>query len=269
MKGVKTFLGFQNPGTVVVTGASSGIGESFAYAFAKHGFDLVLVARRTERLMKIAEKLKSEYFISCNIISADLSVKEDIEKVAAYIRQIENLDILVNDAGFGTSGDFLHVPITRSLQMLNVHVIASVQLTHSALQVFINRKRGAIINVSSLGAYILARGCAMYTSTKSFLVTFSENLGIELKNRNIFIQALCPGFTLTEFHEVGNLQNFDRNKIPSFMWMNPEYVVSRSLKALEKHKKIVCVPGLKYKISRWLIINFPFIRKSIKGKVKC
>src|SRR5210317_1544174 len=232
MLGEKKILKWDNPGKAFITGASSGIGLSFAKQLAQQGFNLVLLARRKDRLEAIASELESHNSIHCEIIQADLSETGDIKKAADYIRQQNDLDVLVNNAGFATLGYFADVPVEKSLGMLNVHLTATIQFTHVAIKGMLKRKRGAIINVSSMGSFLLSPGNVIYDATKSFLNTFSENLKLEMPDMDIRIQALCPGFTRTEFHEIGDLKKFDRKTVPDSMWMSPDEVVSLSLKAL-------------------------------------
>ena len=144
---------WKNPGKVFITGASAGIGASYAKAFAENGFDLVLLSRRKDRLQVLSNELESDGCIHCEIISADLSEKEEIKKVTNHIRQIDNLDILINNAGFATIGYFADIPIEKSMRLFHTHMTATVQFTHAALQVMLKRNRGAIINVSSLILY--------------------------------------------------------------------------------------------------------------------
>ena len=214
----KLFLGWDNPGKALITGASSGIGASYAKQLAGKGFDLILLARRKERLQFLADKLQSDYSIRCEIISADLSNCEEINKVVNYIHQVDTLDILINNAGFATVGHFADIPLEKSMRMFHLHMTASMQLSHAALQRMLERKRGAIINVSSMGAFMLTPGNVLYDATKSFLVTFSENISLEARDKGIKVQVLCPGFTRTEFHEVGDFKNFDRSVIPPTLY---------------------------------------------------
>jgi short-subunit dehydrogenase len=260
------FLNWENPGKAFITGASSGIGLSFANQLARQGFNLILLARRKERLESIASKLESENFIRCEIIQADLSDTGDIKKTAEYIQKIDDLDVLVNNAGFATLGYFTDVPVEKSLGMMNVHLTATVQFSHAAIGGMLNRKRGAIINVSSIGSFVLSPGNVVYDATKSFLNTFSENLMLEMNGADIRIQALCPGFTRTEFHEVGDFRNYDRNDIPDSMWMSPNEVASLSLKSLGKNKKIVYIPGWKKRLSKWIIMHCSLVRKALVDK---
>ena len=266
MRTEEKILKWEHPGKAFITGASSGIGLSFAKQLAQQGFNLVLLARRKDRLEAIARELESQNAIRCEIIQADLSETGDIKKAADYIRQQNDLDVLVNNAGFATLGHFADVPVEKSLGMLNVHLTATIQFTHAAMNGMLKRKRGAIINVSSIGSFVLTPGNVVYDATKSFLNTFSENLKFEMQDMDIRIQALCPGFTRTEFHEVGDLKNYDRNAIPDSMWMSPDEVVSLSLKALAKGKRIVYIPGWKKRVSKWIIMHSSALRKKMHDK---
>ncbi|WP_045032941.1 SDR family NAD(P)-dependent oxidoreductase [Draconibacterium sediminis] len=268
LKKKKAFWDFNEPGCAVITGASSGLGLCFANKLAELGFNLVLVARRSERLHEIATRLQSEFSIKCEIIRADLALAKDINKVSESIKQISNLDFLINNAGFATQGYFADVPIEKDMNMLHVHMAAPIQFSHTALQIMIKRKHGAIINVSSLGAYILTPGNVLYDATKSFLITFSENLKAEVKGLGIKIQALCPGFVSTEFHEVGDLKNFDKSAVPDSSWMTPESVVLQSLKALEKNKRTVFIPGRKKRFTKWLYTNSSLVRYLFQRKIE-
>jgi len=259
---------WKNPGKVFITGASSGIGASYAKAFAENGYDLVLLARRKDRLQALAKQLESGGSIDCEIISADLAEQEEIKKVTNHIRQIDNLDILINNAGFATIGYFADIPIEKSMRMFHTHMTATVQFTHAALQVMLKRERGAIINVSSMGAFMLTPGNVLYDATKSFLATFSENLWLEVRDKGIKVQALCPGFTRTEFHEVGDFKNFDKSVIPDSLWMMPDEVVRLSLKALENSRDVVFIPGWKKRLVKWIIQHSSIIREILQRKFK-
>ena len=259
---------WKNPGKVFITGASSGIGASYAKAFAENGYDLVLLARRRDRLQALAKQLESGGSIDCEIISADLAEQEEIKKVTNHIRQIDNLDILINNAGFATIGYFADIPIEKSMRMFHTHMTATVQFTHAALQVMLKRERGAIINVSSMGAFMLTPGNVLYDATKSFLATFSENLWLEVRDKGIKVQALCPGFTRTEFHEVGDFKNFDKSVIPDSLWMMPDEVVRLSLKALENSRDVVFIPGWKKRLVKWIIQHSSIIREILQRRFK-
>jgi hypothetical protein len=145
---------------------------------------------------------------------------------------------------------------------------ATVQFTHAALQVMLKRERGAIINVSSMGAFMLTPGNVLYDATKSFLATFSENLWLEVRDKGIKVQALCPGFTRTEFHEVGDFKNFDKSVIPDSLWMMPDEVVRLSLKALENSRNVVFIPGWKKRLVKWIIQHSSIIREILQRRFK-
>lgn len=262
------YLGWEKPGKALITGASAGMGLCFAKQLAQKGFDLILLARRRDRLQKIADKLASDYSIRCEIIAADLANTEEINKVADHIRQIDNLDILINNAGFATIGYFADVPIEKTMQMFHLHMASCVLLTHVGLSGMLKRKRGAIINVSSVAAFTLTPGNVMYDATKDFLKTFSENLRLEIEDKGIRIQALCPGFTHTEFHEVGDFVHFDRSVVPDYLWMAADEVVSLSLKALDKNRKVIFIPGWKNRLSTWIILHSSLVRKTLQNKVQ-
>lgn len=262
------FLGWEKPGKAFITGASAGMGLCFATELAQKKFDLVLLARRKDRLEAAAEKLSSDFAVRCDIIPTDLSNIDNINKAVELIQKIDSLDILINNAGFATVGNFADVPLEKSIRMLHLHMAAPVLLAHAALQGMLKRKRGAVINVSSIGAFALTPGNVMYDATKSFLATFSENLHLEIKDAGIRIQSLCPGFTHTEFHEVGDFEDFDRSIIPNHLWMTPEEVVFLSLKALEKNKEIVFIPGWKNRFSKWMILHSSVVRSIVQQKVK-
>lgn len=262
------FLGWETPGKAFITGASAGMGLCFATELARRKFDLVLLARRKDRLEAAAAKLSSDFAVRCDIIPTDLSDIDNINKAIELIQKIDNLDILINNAGFATIGNFTDVPIEKSMRMLHLHMAAPVLLTHAVLQGMLKRKRGAVINVSSIAAFALTSGNVMYDATKSFLAAFSENLHLEVKDAGIRIQSLCPGFTHTEFHEVGDFKDFDRTIIPSHLWMTPEKVVFLSLKALEENKKIVFIPGWKNRFSTWMITHSSFVRSIVQKQVK-
>ena len=196
----------------LVTGASSGLGAAFAEALARRGFDLVIVARRRERL-----------------------------------------EVLVNNAGFGTIGRFAALDPDRDEAEVRLNVVALSRLTRAALPGMIARGLGGIINVSSVTALLPGPYHATYGATKAFVNSFTEALHEELRGTGVRVQALCPGFTRTEFQERAGVVS--RN-VPSFAWMTPEYVVEASLTGLRRGT-LVCVPGPIYQVLTTLIAVLP------------
>lgn len=236
-------------GTALVTGASSGIGEAFCRALAERGHDLVLVARRREGLEKLAEELSSHHGISAKALSADLSTEEGMESVALYIAGSEDLEVLVNSAGDAVDGFFDRTELRRQLESVRLHDLALLRLTHAALSGMIRRRRGDIINLSSMAAFFPFPGSAVYSACKAFTAAFTETLALELKGSGVRVQALCPGFTHTQFHQR---MGMDVSSIPPWMWMDPHEVVAESLRALERGR-VICVPG---RLNRLMAASF-------------
>lgn len=232
-------------GRAFITGASSGIGEAFARRLAAEGFDLTLVARREARLRALADELSAAHGIRAEALAADLSRDEEIVRLGEAIGARPDLTLLINNAGFGTRGDFAEVELERHLAMIRVHDVATVALTRAALPGLIARGGGAIINVSSVAAFFPSGGGAIYTATKVFLNNFSEALAAEVGDKGVRVQALCPGFTYSGFHDTSEYEGFDRKTIPAKLWMPAEAVVDESLAALGGDRVIV-VPGRAY-----------------------
>lgn len=226
----------------LVTGASAGIGAAFATRLARDGYDLVLVARDEKRLQARADTLQREYGVGAQVVRADLTRPDEcarVEKLAAA-----GLDLLVNNAGFGTFGAFHELDIEREEEEIRLNVVALVRLTHAALRPMVRKQRGAIINVSSLASFQPMPYNATYGATKAYVTSFTEALAEELRGTGVRVQALCPGFTRTEFQERAGLHV---SSIPGFLWMTPDDVVNASLAALERGQVIV-VPGTSYKV---------------------
>lgn len=232
--------------SALITGASSGLGAEFARQLAPRGYELVLVARRKDRLESIANELYKEHSIQVEVLVADLTEESEIHQVEQYIIHHKALDLLVNNAGFGMHGKFVDLDISKHLAMLQLHDTACLRLTHAALPGMLARNHGGIINVSSISG-LVPIGNITYGTTKAFQVVFSETLNMELSGTGIKIQALCPGYVYTEFHDRQDLAGFQRSKIPRFLWNSSEYVVKQSLNGLEKGK-IVVVPGTLYRL---------------------
>jgi uncharacterized protein len=225
----------------LVTGASSGIGEVFARKLSRKGYRLVLVARRKERLERLASELPD-----VEVLPADLTLGSDLRTVEARIAAISDLDLLVNNAGFGVQGAFFESDVEAQDRMHRLHIIATERLTHAALKGMVPRSHGAIINVSSVAAFFATPFTVSYCSTKTWMNNFTEGIYLELKSMHspVRVQALCPGFTYTEFHDV---LGTDRSQIPSFLWMSSESVVDASLSGLNRNQLFV-IPGWKYRL---------------------
>ncbi|MHA1200715.1 MAG: SDR family NAD(P)-dependent oxidoreductase [Candidatus Heimdallarchaeaceae archaeon] len=254
----------------VVTGASSGIGEAFALEFASQGYDLVIVARRMEKLDELANRVGMDFGTDTDVVVADLSQKSEIETVITRLEEIGGIDVLVNNAGYGLSGKFADIDLETQLDMITVHNIASYSLAKTVLPDMIKRDKGAIINVSSMSGLMPRTGNVAYTVTKAFLIVLSEALQEELVHTKIKVQALCPGMTHSEFHDNNKSAHFDKSSVPKNMWMTSEEVVRKSLKAL-KRGKTVYVPGF---LNRQIVkttnnsITGGIIRYLVAGKLR-
>ena len=232
----------------VITGASSGIGASFARKLAARGYDLLLVARREDRLYALARQLSDQYGIAAEGLVADLVQQAELESLALRVRDAENLALLINNAGFGTNHYFFETDAEGQDAMHRLHVVAAARLTHAALANLTPRAVAGtgVINVSSVAAFAPAPQNVSYNATKAWMNRFTEGLAIELGawNSPVTVQALCPGYTLSEFHDV---TGSDRSAIPAAFWMTPDSVVEASLAAFARRQLIV-IPGWRYKL---------------------
>ena len=230
----------------MVTGASSGIGAAFARALAARGYDLALVARREDRLRQLADELALRDQSQCTVLTADLTCDEDLRRVEEFLASTPNLVLLVNNAGFGTMGRFFQAPVEGQDAMHRLHVLATMRLTHAALRNLVARGEGAVVNVSSVAAWVPRPGATSYYATKAWINCFTESLRMELQTAGsrVRVQALCPGFTVTEFQGKAGV---NRARVGRGWWMRAEDVVEASLTGLEKGELFV-VPGLRYKL---------------------
>ena len=237
-----------NSRTALITGASAGIRAEFALQLAEKTYNLVLVARRREKLEKLAEEIVSKTGVKVEVLPVDLSSDAGIASVETMIRQLADLEILVNNAGFGIPDGFLSAEIDVTLTMIWVHVIAPVRLSRAALPGMIANGRGYIINVSSISAFTAATGSSTYSATKAYLNNFSEGLSVECFRKGVKIQALCPGFTRTEFHDSPDYQKYRiKERLPGIFWMTSRQVVRASLRAL-RGSPVIYVPGFGNKL---------------------
>jgi short-subunit dehydrogenase len=231
-----------NTRAVLITGASSGIGEAFAWRFAALGFNLIITGRNINKLENIASELRTRFSIKVETLIAELSSEKDLNNLLRVIKQHNDISILVNNAGFGSGEQFCKNKIGCHLQMIRVHVVACLKQIHAVLPQMLHRQEGVIINVSSMAAFIPAPGSSIYSATKLFLSSFSESLALELKGTGIVVKCLCPGFTRTGFHNNLSLKNRScSNRFPC--WMKAESVVETCLRSLSK-STIICVLGI-------------------------
>jgi uncharacterized protein len=230
----------------LVTGASSGIGLAFVERLAAESYGLVLVARRRERLDLLAKRLREERHVDVEVAPADLTRADELGAVERRISEGPALDLLVNNAGFGGYRAFAEIEPDVAEQLIRLHVLAVTRLTRAALPGMIARRRGAVVNVSSLLAFsaslqgpFLPRR-AVYAGAKAYINAFTEILANELAGTGVRAQVLCPGVVRTEFHEI---QGIDPKRFPEEIVSKPDDVVEASLAGL-RSGEVVCIPGL-------------------------
>jgi short-subunit dehydrogenase len=230
-------------GTALVTGASSGIGRAFAEALAARRDGVVLVARDTARLDQLAAQLKGAHGTNTEVLSADLTSDDGVAAVEERLRA--GVDVLVNNAGFGTFGKFAELPIETELREIQLNVAALVRLCRAALPGMIERGAGGIVNVSSVAGHQPTPYNATYGATKAFVTSFTHSLHEEARGTGVRVTVLCPGFTKTEFQERAG---FDSSAVPGFLWQTPPAVVAAALRANDRNRA-ECVPGLLNRVS--------------------
>lgn len=230
--------------TALITGASSGIGEEFARLLAEDGYEVILAARRKDRLSQLAKKLTRNGNGDAKILQADLQTPEGVSAFLEKTRGLKNkLDLLVNNAGFGTHGPFARNNMDRETGMVYLHCTATLQLTHFFLPGMLAKKSGGIINVASTAAFQPVPYMATYAATKVFLLSFSHALAEEVKASGVKVMCLCPGATKTEFQSISS----PGSTLKPPRWMTARDVARIALNDFKKGRR-VSVPGVENKL---------------------
>jgi short-subunit dehydrogenase len=226
--------------TALITGPTAGIGRAFATAYARRGFDLLLVSRDAARLGQVAKRLDTEYGVSAQVFPTDLADRDALERVAGRLQDPQRpVDALVNNAGFGLAKWFGDTSFEEEERSLDVLVRAPLRLSHAAVKQMQQRGRGEILNVSSVSGY-MPRGT--YGAHKAWLISFTEWMSLAYRDKGLRITVLCPGFVRTEFHRRGNM---DTSKVREWMWLDAEAVVAHALRDLRAGKAI-SIPTRRY-----------------------
>jgi len=252
------------PRTALITGASAGLGVEFAEQLAARGMNLLLVARRAERLQGVAKKLIDAHGVDVQCFSADLSIPSAPAEIAAFAReQGMQVDYLINNAGSAGPHLLEEEQWQPQAEFLELMMISVAQMCHHFIPAMRDRGFGRVINVSSFAGR-LARGGAgsHYGPSKAYVIALSEELALDLKGSGVHVSALCPGFTHTDFHEVADLMEM-KNSLPGFMWYDAATVVRDGIEAVEKGRAIM-ISGRLY---RWLdpFVQSVWIRPLLKA----
>lgn len=225
----------------LVTGSTSGLGLEFAWQLAGTGHDLVLVARDRDRLRAVSAQIRDVHDVDVEILPVDLSDRRRLDKVATRLTDpVDRVDLLVNNAGYGLRGRFLEVPVEEHEQQMDTLIRPVLVLCHAAARVMVQRRSGAIINVSSLAGYTAS---GPYAAGKSWVTVFSESLATELRGTGVTVTALLPGFVQTEFHERASI---NVEGLPRVTWLKAPFVVEQALQDAAKGQ-VLSIPSVKYR----------------------
>ena len=236
----------------LITGASVGIGDCFARLLASEGYNLIINARSKDKLEERADYLRKTYNVEVEVLAADLAT--ECEKVESYLATHE-IEVLINNAGFGLNQSFLSSPVEEEQRVLDVLVRAPMRLMHAVLPQMRKRNSGVIINVSSTAAFIAG---GHYSAAKSYLTVMSESLHTQMLPTKVKVSSLNPGFVHTEFHQRAGMK---MGAIPNFMWLDGDFLVKKAWADALKGKAI-SIPGWQYKLLRTIIAIAP--RKTVR-----
>jgi len=243
--------------TAVITGATSGIGAAYAKRLAAEGYDLIITGRRKEIIQRLADNLIDKNEIKVNVLIVELSDDSDIQKVIDAINSRDDVEVLINNAGFSPDEKhFMGMEFRDVERMIKVHQIVPVRLTYAVVPKMEKRGKGTIINVSSMAAFLPSPNIIIYGATKAFLKMFSESLYMDLRRKCIEVQVLCPGLTRTDFHRELSEERYKMIS-SNYRWLTADEVVNYSLKCLKKNKGAICIPGIRHRLYSALALALP------------
>lgn len=239
--------------TALITGASSGFGEIFAYELAKKGFSLVLIARREDKLQAIKADIESKHQVFVQYMAKDLRLLENAKEVFETFRDV---DMVINSAGFGTIGDTFQISPEEEQDMIDLNVKALHYLTKAYGLEMSKRKEGGIMNIASTSSFMPMPNFNVYAATKAFVLHFTEAISKELQKEHVHVMALCPGPAYTDFFDIVKMKELQQRAFGIPLMMKPERVVKEALRAFE-NKKRRCIPGLRNRIMRFVLMMIP------------
>jgi short-subunit dehydrogenase len=247
--------------TVLITGASGGIGLELALVFAEHSYDLVLVARRAAQLEALAERCRSEHGVRVDVMPMDLLTPEAPTKLVQQLMDLDlRIDVLVNNAGLMDMGDFAEIEIDRHERLLQLNIVVLTSLTRRLLPAMVSRGSGRILNVASTSSFQPVPSMALYAASKAFVLSLSESLSEELKGTGVTVTALCPGITKTEMYDRAHDEHDSVRSLPGIFISDVEDVAKEGFEACVAGRAVV-VPGLPNRVlagsvglyPRWLV----------------
>ncbi|GHT45052.1 short-chain dehydrogenase [Planctomycetales bacterium] len=238
-----------------VTGASDGLGKEFAEQLAGEGYNLLLIARRENLLNELKNKLESQFGITAETVVCDLLEADPLRQLEKRLENETELEVFVNNAGFGFSDTFPNTDPDKEQSMIQLHCVAVMRLARAALVPMCKQKKGYLINTASVAAWLQGPGAVEYSATKAYILAFSKGLQCDVRQYGVRVQALCPGMTHTGFHSTEEMKTFNKKGIPGFLWLTAQYVVQTSLRSVKHSRKVVCIPSWRYKIILALLCN--------------
>lgn len=251
----------------LVTGASAGIGAAIASELATRGVDLVITARSAAKLEALAEQLRGAHHVGVEVLSADLTEPDQLRLVEDRLRADDApVDLLVNNAGFGTSGTFLGSTADRATGEIALNAIALTRLTHAVLPRLVDAGRGGVLNVSSVGAFQPVPRLAVYAATKAYVSSFTEALHEELRGTGVHVTTLCPGFTRSAFVEAAGAER-EASRIPGVLWQEAEPVARAGIEGVSRGRAVVVSGPVNQLTSRLSSVTPSVFSRRIVGEV--
>jgi short-subunit dehydrogenase len=242
----------QNNPIALITGASSGIGWALALQFAAKGYDLLIIARRTERLEELASIVEKRFNLQCYCLTCDLTEENSQQQIIDFVTSDKlKIDVLINNAGLGENKLFAESVYERTEAMLQVNMRSLVNLTYYFLPKMLSRQKGYVLNVASTAAMQPVPYMAIYAATKAFVLSFSEAINEECRGTGVSITTLCPGPTSSEFSEIARMQKSELFNTRLLGVMSCDYVAKKAIRALFSKKRVV-VPGFRQKLLMWI-----------------